>query len=567
MSVTMKVHALPFPRESSIESSTVLGRLRRLGRILVGDQRRADALINRSFGNVLPASFHFDETDGAFLSAVRASGWFFEDSLTFLSPPNGLRTGLKWRALSELATLSARERFAFALLEVEQFQADTVAATLQVEADLFRSMQPAPLEQLVQFDRSLLVHTTLPSNMGAIDSVLGNSGLHADHEVDLHRVPLVVRDSHYDLLLVDGSLSDSEWRSLMKVAAATGLSIMHFDAFFSSIRRDDIDDEEHMDFDQEGFDDAIRDALYVEPHRWTESDATFDRQASSDDEISDEALEPATAPIDAEVVNEQLRIAPAGAPDAVVPFSALDGVRRQHAEEARVLADEIRASNGSRRVERKLEALAEILERALTEDTVIALVVGIDGYARLLPTIQEEFMPLAAADMASFVYDIQGFTNQFPVARQFRAEAEAARPITADEEAALQSVVTVLLDQPDDIVAPAVKAQFVTLQSARAVQAGSLVSDVGWLRSVSNSLKAVARYAKTFVRDVHSDARGKAVKGMSALIVALPVAYGLQLLSVSYPVEFAALTVLLSRSREQIKSTFDGGDDKKDGEK
>ena len=308
--------------------------------------------------------------------------------------------------------------------------------------------------------------------------------------------------------------------------------------------------------------DVVCEAVYIAPHRWSPPDATFTWPAAT---VPDEELVPAAAPIDAVVVDGQLRLAASEAPDAVVPFSALDALRRQHRQQAVDLADDVRAGNASPRIQRKLDALASLLGQPLTEDMVIGLAVGIDGYARLLPIIQEEYLDLDAADMAGFVYDIQAFTNQFPVCRQFRAEAEASRPVSPDEEAALQSVVTVLIEQPDTLVDPALKRQFETLQSARAVQAGSSIGDVGWLRSVSNALKAVARQVKTFGVEVIADARGVAVKGVSRLIVTLPVGMALQFLSVSHPVEFAAVTLLLTQSREQItKLTGKTEEDKDD---
>ena len=122
-----------------------------------------------------------------------------------------------------------------------------------------------------------------------------------------------------------------------------------------------------------------------------------------------------------------------------------------------------------------------------------------------------------------------------------------------------------LIEQPDTLVDPALKRQFETLQSARAVQAGSSIGDVGWLRSVSNALKAVARQVKTFGVEVIADARGVAVKGVSRRIGTLPVGMALQFLSVSHPVEFAAVTLLLTQSREQItKLTGKTEEDKDD---
>ncbi len=544
---------------------TVLGRMRRFARLMTGHQRAGDDLIISLMGSSLNNWMGEPGTNDRVKQALSAVAGSLSDEFVFAGGVT--QTRLAEMLHDELEELTVIERAAFVLSRIDGYDIEDIA-------DIIRTDTPAAAEAAESADSIMFSN---PRNVLVIESddIIGPFvevqlellGLHV--RVASSFVDELPEAANYDLLVVEPITADHDniTEMVSDFVRDTQQRVLWTTGSPDRIRGGgrDVGNILPKPFEVSDLIHEVQNELFVRPISWIEPDVSF--TISDTQDVSDEALAPVSAPIDAEVVDEQLRIAPADAPDAVVPFSALDGVRRQHAEEARVLADEIRSSNGSRRVERKLEALAEILERSLTEDTVIALVVGIDGYARLLPTIQEEFMPLAAADMASFVYDIQGFTNQFPVARQFRAEAEAARPITADEEAALQSVVTVLLDQPDDIVAPAVKSQFLTLQSSRAVQAGSLVGDVGWLRSVSNSLKAVARYAKTFVRDVHSDARGKAVKGMSALIVALPVAYGLQLLSVSYPVEFAALTVLLSRSREQIKSTFDGGDDKKDGEK
>jgi hypothetical protein len=141
-------------------------------------------------------------------------------------------------------------------------------------------------------------------------------------------------------------------------------------------------------------------------------------------------------------------------------------------------------------------------------------------------------------------------------------EATTARSIQPDEEDALQSLASVFTEQPDAVVSGELKQQFVNLQAARAKQAGSAIGDVSWVRSLSNCLKAVAREAKALSRDTGKEARGKFVKGVGALIVALPVATGLHLLGAQWPTEFAAVTLLLTRSREQIDKTLGkGGDD------
>ncbi len=547
-------------------SVTVLGRLRRYARLLTGSQEAGDRLIRMSMTKSFEPRLSEPGTNAAFLAAVRDLDMFRVDDVDFEADRLGFNSSIEARALGELGGLQAENRVIFALVEVERLSVERVAAALDLEPEeivLFVDVNEAAISR-PKFERRILAYSEAEHGDALFDNVLGASGYNHDFVDRFDLIGRSLSNKPYDLLIYDSNSFESESARASKIALLNGVEYMDLASYQEIVMMGTA--SEHAALNEDALNQGLLHKLFVEPHRWVPPDVTFPQlDLWVDAALSDEeALAPHSAPIDAEVIDGQLRVAPSDAPNAIVPFSALDALRRQHHQEAVGLADELRSGNGSPLIPRKLDALAALLGQPLTGDMVVGLAVAIDGYARLLPTIRDEVLDLQAADLASFVYDIQAFTNQFPICRQFRAEAEAYRPISPNEEAALQSIVSVLIDQPDEVVDPALKERFEVLQSARAVQAGSSIGDVAWLRSVANSLKAVARQVKSFGTSVLSDARGKAVKGIGSLIVAIPVALGLKVLSISYPVEFAALTLLLTQSREQITKITGKGDEGED---
>lgn len=542
--------------------------MRRFARILVGHQRDADDLVRHVIEGAavskprLLATADNNDMAASFAELAR----LFNEAPFYVSGVSNHQSRLRELSCSDLDELTAPERMVFALSEVEGYDHASIALISGLNDDEVEQELETAVAVLLSQPRVALYLEPEPVIRDLVAQELADQQIVADSFGAVLEALEATEKRTYDILIAE-PIADSlvdETKLLIAYAERASIPVIWTTASPWRVDRQ-LSSEDLVvtkPFEVGALIDVVCEAVYIAPHRWSPPDATFTWPAAT---VPDEELVPAAAPIDAVVVDGQLRLAASEAPDAVVPFSALDALRRQHRQQAVDLADDVRAGNASPRIQRKLDALASLLGQPLTEDMVIGLAVGIDGYARLLPIIQEEYLDLDAADMAGFVYDIQAFTNQFPVCRQFRAEAEASRPVSPDEEAALQSVVTVLIEQPDTLVDPALKRQFETLQSARAVQAGSSIGDVGWLRSVSNALKAVARQVKTFGVEVIADARGVAVKGVSRLIVTLPVGMALQFLSVSHPVEFAAVTLLLTQSREQItKLTGKTEEDKDD---
>jgi CheY-like chemotaxis protein len=541
---------------------TVLGRLRRFARLVLGNQRMADARII-SLLESAATSWMFETGTNANMaprfSRVAAE---VKDETSFGFGGALGQSTLREVTHDELGELPALDRMVYVLMDVEQYDAAAVAQILHLEKmDVLERFENAQTRAFAQPRHALVVE---PDNVigSMVASALRDRGISVDvvHEAK----SVLSAEKEYDLIIAE-PIDDAFYNNADLIADFA--RVTDKPVLWMTGSPDQVDpaftyagNVLAKPFDVFDLVNEVQAVLYVDPLRWCYPDDTF---VIPDDglEVSDEALAPTPAPIDAEVVDGQLRPAPGANPDSAVSFAALDALRRQLLEIARFQAVEVQGSNTAPRVKQHVGAIVPMLDQPLTEGMVLGLAVGIDGLARLLPIIDEELTRLAATDIAGFILDLQRFTNQFPVFRQFNMEASTARPVQPDEESALQRVVDVVIGQPDAVIASELKQQFTVLRDARAKQAGSAISDVAWMRSVSNLLKAVARDVKSFSRDTSKVVRDGAVRGIGAFVVALPVAGALHFLGAQYPTEFAALTLLLTRSREQIDKTLGKGKD------
>ena len=539
-----------------------LARLRRFARILTGSQRLGDIWVRRTAPMAL-----FDEdvpltNDEVLVVALRAliEAWEQEPVFGF-EPAPGL-SPLQEKALREVGQMAPQLRAPFAASWIETFTqheladifathhdaAASLADLIELgasfeERNVLASVDGEQLRLIVQALELLPIGVTRASGWSMVASGL-KAGLFDAAIID----PV---DDGADILHPAHDLAAKEQITTIWLSHSPDTDRQLAEVIPRMMVGRSLDEFEVAD--------TLRELLYVEPHRWTPADETFDLDA---DQVDDAALAPALAPIDAEVVDNRLRLAPSEVPASAVSSSALDALRRQLLRSARSQLDHAGSSNIAPRVKDHLAALVELLDQPLTEDMVLGLSVGVDAMSRLLPIIEEELTRLAAADIAGFLLDLQRYTNQFPISRTYNGEAAAQRPIAPAEDEALREVEGALAAQDDAVVAPELKAQLALLGRARARQAGSSIGDVAWVRSISNTLKAVARHIKALGDDLYGEARGTAVKQMGKLIGSLPTAGALYLLATNFPVEFAALTLILQRSKERMGKMVEEGDDK-----
>lgn len=551
---------------------TMLGRLRRFARVVEADPEEGDDLVRRLLNNERPP-WLYDE--GTFSDRSREFSnilAFFDFEGEHISIISHAADEPEMRGIEEIGDLSSGERALFALRHIEQFSPSECAVATRWTDETYNEIEEEMEREAFAFRRRVLIIEPDEEKLDAIDSVLAElrvTSIRAKNASDV-----VKRNLHIgaDLIIARGSQPGiaPALVHMLNQSAARSIDLENYLSRFdprvsrsgSEIVIFGIEQEPTM-MNSGDLRTQVRDLLYVAPHRWVPADETFEPfyDPALDLEIEDGALEPSLAPIDAEVVEEQLRLAPTEAPASAVPFSALDALRRQHLRNAQAQVDHARSSNVAPRVKDHLDALVALLDQPLTEEMLLGLSVGVDAMSRLLPIIEEELTRLAAADIAGFLLDLQRYTNQFPISRTFNGEASAGRPIAPDEDDALRKVESAIVAQDDAVVAPELKAQLALLGRARAWQAGSSISDVAWVRSISNTLKAVARHIKALGDDLYGEARGTAVKQMGKLIGSLPTAGALYLLATNFPVEFAALTLILQRSKEQIGKMVGKDDD------
>lgn len=532
---------------------THLGRLRRFARILTGSQRVGDALVKRILSGGVTDTIDLLSSVDIFVELVQVMVELWEAEPVFLFEATPGMSPLQQKALREVGKLDPMSRASFAATWIETFtrhELSSIFDTHQDAADGFADLIDIdgfaePRKILLRGD--VKIARTISDSIS--DFAYGLSMVSG--EATVHRA---LSDEGADLLLIDSLEGwDGGVGGLNRPATEHPLTTIwvsdstEMDKRVASVAQRGLISRP---FDQSEIANTFRELLYIAPHRWWEPDSSF--LWAAEEQVADEALAPTLAPIDAEIVGGRLSLMQSQAPDAAVSLNGLDAVREQHLDEAVWQADEFRKGNGAPRVQRHLDALVTLLKQQLTEQMVLRLTVGVDGMARQLSTIEAELMPLAASDIASLVTGLQQFINQFAISRQFRAEADAGRPITVDDEEALQSIAAVIIAQPATVVDPELRKQLELLEHARAHQAGSAVGDVARVSSLSNIVKAPARAIKAYGGDLLGEVRKLSIKALGTLIVGLASASGLQHLAIVFPEHFAAVYVLLTRAKKQL---------------
>lgn len=542
---------------------TGLAHLRRFARIVEANFRAGDALVGAYLQDEQPDWLIREPTQAELASALKNLLKYTHQPVMVSNESDEVLGRAEKKALDEIDLLTQHERIAYALLYVEKFTATDLTTIVSMGIGDASKVVADTRKRAFSALRRVLIIERENEFFGALNDELDDLSLLVTRVYSVKEAIVKLGKSEFDLIIAGPSLTRETAKPLVQIAKKAEIKIVRAGATILS------DDDSRSSPTSPGdvatkakFVDQVRDLLYVDAHRWTPTDESWDDTLGFAYDIPDSALASSAAPINAEIVEGQLRLAATHSANSAVSISALDRLRLEHLRQAEELANDVRAGNAPPRLVRRLDGITELLRSALSEEMIVALGVGVDGLARLLPIIESEYLALDAADLAGFTADLQDFSNQFPIYRQFRAEASLERPLTDLEGAALRTVAAVLHAQPADVVAPALNEQFDLLLDLGARQVGSSIADVALLRSVSNALKAIGRHAKAFAVEVNGKARSLAVDGTAKLIVALPIAGVLHLLGAAFPIEFAAVVAVLTRSRKTIEKAV--GDSKDD---
>jgi hypothetical protein len=547
------------------EHLTHLARLRRFARILTGSQQEGDFWAKGVLTGSNVSIEDLNANRDTFIDSVRALVVGWEQEPIVAHDPMEKVTRLERKSLRELSTLEVTLRAPFVATWIEEFTRHELAFIFQTHQDATMS-----LRELVSFTEFSEIRKVLISGEVEVGRMMASYFTGLPYAITTVNgwamTERALADATFDLMIVDPF---DGWLDSIR---ADGSNSVKYDVTTMWLSDSSSTDRFIASFvegplavrslDEVDFEDAIQEALFIEPHRWAPSDESFGLDEQDFDSTS---LEPAIAPIDAEIVNGRLTLAASDLPTAALALDTLSAVREQHLEEAKWQADEFKKSNGAPRVQRHLDALVSILQQPLSEQMIIRLAVGTDGIARQLSAIEAEMMPMIASDIASMVAGLQQFVNQFSIARQFRAEAALGKPLSRDDSAALASIYQAIVVQPASIVDPAITIQLSVLEQARAQSPSSALSDVAHLGSLANIAKAPARAIKAYSGDLLVELRKGSIKALSTLIIGLASAAGLHHLSVAFPEQFAAVYVLLTRAKKQLEDAgLDGAHEEGD---
>lgn len=535
------------------ESLTHLARLRRFARVLTGSQQEGDFWVKGVLTGSNVTVEDLNAERNTFVEAVKGivDGW--EQEPIVAHDPAESVSRLERKALRELSSLEVTLRAPFAATLFEDFTRHELGFIFETHQDAAMSLQ-----ELVVFTEFSEIRKILISSDVEVGRMMASFFTGLPYAITTVNgwamTEQALADATFDLMIIDpldGWLAtalrsdndhfDHEVTTMwISESISTDIQISRLVEGALSVRS-----LEELEFNE-----AIEEALFIAPHRWAPLDESF---KLDENDFEGQSLEPAIAPIDAEIVDGRLTLAASDLPAAALAIDTLSAVREQHLDEAKWQADAFKVSNGAPRVQRHLDALVTILQQPLSEQMIIRLAVGADGMARQLSIIEAEMMPMIASDIASMVAGLQQFVNQFAVARQFRAEAALGKPLSRDDSAALASIYQAIVVQPPSVVDPEITAQLGVLEHARAQNPSSLLSDVAHLGSLANIAKAPARAIKAYSGELLVELRKGSIKALSTLIIGLASAAGLHHLAIAFPEQFAAVYVLLTRAKKQLE--------------
>jgi len=488
--------------------------------------------------------------------------------------------GVEGIAQQRLARIPDVARRALLLTAMEGFAAEEAATILGVDAADAEALVDQALEEIQrQLKSNVLIIEDEPIIQMDLQSIvmdLGHdiAGVARDYDTALK----IARSVKVDLILADIQLDGDE----SGIAAVTAIkefsnpAVIFITAFPERLLHGERPEPTFLitkPFQRSTVKAAIAQALFFDtpslPDPDEETDLpprpppahAIDALKEAVQAVSPTQLQPISAPLNAEVVGGQLKLAAPTMPDAAITLDALNLLREQLYRLARDIAKDTIGNNSVPSFNRRLSELARVLKMPLSTESCLGIGVSADGLARLLPALSERMDSLPFTDIAVLVADTQDFAQNFPVFRTFKQEAQESGTMPVDARQAAVSIATSLTSLPDSAVDPALKVELIDIIAGAEVSDPTPIADTSLRKSIANIANAFARSIRSFALDAGMDARKRLVSGVGYLIVAGPIGYLLGVLGALYPIQFGAALAIMKDYK-----AFVGKEDKEKAE-
>jgi hypothetical protein len=272
--------------------------------------------------------------------------------------------------------------------------------------------------------------------------------------------------------------------------------------------------------------------------------------------VSELLFSPQLSPVDARVVNGQLRYIDTTRAEAASSELIVDSVRNAHLATAARLAEYLAGSNVGPGFGARFDAVHYLLGRTLTSERALQLAIHVRGLEVMMGAVAERLDDVTVADIAIFTADLIDLLNQLPAYRRFVEEARTAVTVHAQSVQAAAEVAGALEDQSDDLVEPQLKHVVGELRSV-ATETQEPLAVFGLVRTVGNFCRAVGRFFNERLMTLgraatkeFDDTAGRAFgKAMKSLVVGSTVLAALRILKALFPGEFAFIEQLLNAAR------------------
>lgn len=282
--------------------------------------------------------------------------------------------------------------------------------------------------------------------------------------------------------------------------------------------------------------------LVKEPQKGSLDNLLFEPALELSSSQLDTATLPQIGPVDAELVDGQLRLQVSPPPASKIELSTLNGLKEDHLRDMKRLL--LKVSNLGPGFSARLETLVDLMSDDLTDQSAVRIGNQVSALDRMKGALDESLGDETASDVIAVIDSLTRFSQQFEIWREFLKEADAATELSSQERSALDAVATVMEQQSSEAISPELKDAIVELHTAQK-EVPSLASNLALARAISNSLKAIARYfiarAKGAGTEFNKALEREIGEGLASGLTTVLVAASTPLLSlaVAMPAEFA----------------------------
>jgi DNA-directed RNA polymerase specialized sigma24 family protein/CheY-like chemotaxis protein len=276
--------------------------------------------------------------------------------------------------------------------------------------------------------------------------------------------------------------------------------------------------------------------------------------AVSSDEIRP-VLRAKPAPVDAVVIQGQLRLAEGEPPASALPKRPLEALQVDFREDVDRLLQ--LATNIGPAFSARLRRLRSLLHEPLSEASALRIANQTEALAEFRTAAEEALNASDAADVIATIAALRNLVRQFAIWKAFEREAAEAAPLPPEVEDALRQVSQTIERQSDELVAPELKEALSEVRET-SEESGAPPAALAFVRGVSNVAKAIARYALDRVKGAGAEfnkAIDKEVGGALASTVSnlfLALSTPLIALALHLPAEFSWVGPVLAILRQAL---------------